>query len=113
MARPARTLFFALTGLLMFLSSGLASANSGDAGQMNARYPSFYSAWGCGSCHTASVPALKVYGTAYKTAVGGNRGNNSLMNAALASIEGGDADGDGRTNVFEINGGTTDPSSAS
>jgi len=49
----------------------------------------------CDLCHTASVPNLNPFGAAYKA--------NGRNDAALTSIEGLDSDGDGFTNIQEIN----------
>ena len=70
------------------------------------KYPNYYGSpgnFGCGSCHT-SAPALNVYGAAYKTAVlalGGRTQAN--VGPALTNIQSADADGDGYTNISEIN----------
>jgi hypothetical protein len=59
----------------------------------------------CALCHTNSIPALNPYGAAYKAA------GRSV--AAFAAIENLDSDGDGFTNIQEINALTFpgDPSS--
>jgi hypothetical protein len=59
----------------------------------------------CDLCHTASVPNLNPFGAAYKV-----NGRNS---AALGLIENLDSDGDGFTNIQEINALTFPGNSAS
>jgi len=49
----------------------------------------------CDLCHTASVPNLNPFGAAYKA--------NGRNDAALGAIENLDSDGDGFTNIQEIN----------
>ena len=49
----------------------------------------------CDLCHTASIPTLNPFGAAYKA--------NGRNTAALSAIENLDSDGDGFTNIQEIN----------
>lgn len=95
---------------LLLLASGSAYAgtpeNTGSPGAGNqsfaTRYPTFYAANTCSSCHT-SIPALQSYGAAYKVAVVGLGGRTQAnVGPALASIESADADGDGYSNIVEI-----------
>jgi hypothetical protein len=74
----------------------LAQANSNDLAKFTGRYPNATAS--CSTCHTSSIPALNAYGAAYK-----NNGRNA---SALATIEPTDSDGDGYTNLQEINAGT-------
>jgi hypothetical protein len=80
-----------------------AQANSSDMARLTGRYPA--STVSCSTCHTSSIPALNAYGADYKS--------NGRSAAALATIEPTDSDGDGYTNLQEINAGTNpgDPSS--
>ncbi len=73
-----------------------AQANSNDLAKLTGRYPN--ATVSCSTCHTSSIPALNVYGAAYKS--------NGRSAAALATIEPTDSDGDGYTNLQEINAGT-------
>src|SRR5688572_26423370 len=94
-----RCIFFTGVALPSFMAHG----NAVDYTPFSARYPSYYSAHGCDSCHTASIPARNSYGEAYRIAVvalGGRTGSNPLN--AIISIETGDADADGYTNGSEL-----------
>ncbi len=82
-----------------------AQANSQDYTPFNTRYPTYFTANSCNSCHigATSPPVMNSYGSAYKTAVnalGGRTGSNP--NTALGNIEPNDADGDGYTNKSEL-----------
>ena len=74
----------------------------------SAQYNTYYSTRSCGSCHGAdtSVPNLKSYGAAFwnrlVAAYGSSRTLANEQNA-LTDIEPGDADGDGFSNIVEIN----------
>ena len=89
------------------LASLSAHGNTPDADAFGVRYPAYFTAQpdagftgrvGCGSCHTSGT-ALNLYGAAYKVA---GRANPT---ASFISIEPGDADGDGYTNVSELTNG--------
>jgi len=93
-----------LTGALLLLSAMLlssepqvSSASSGDLSSAISVYSSINGTVldDCALCHT-SAPALNSYGTDYL-----NNGRNS---GAFTTIEGLDSDGDGFTNLAEING---------
>ena len=80
-------------------------SNSGrDMPNFNNKYPSSTLVGNCSVCHT-SPPTLNPYGAAYKSA-----GRNT---AALTSIQGQDSDGDGASNLVEINAGTNPGNSSS
>ncbi len=71
------------------------------------KYPSYSAANTCSSCHT-TAPALNVYGTAYKTAYTATSGTlrptpQPAVGPALTQIEPLDSDGDGYSNITEIN----------
>ena len=85
----------------------ISSAAPGDLSSIVAKYPilSGSSLQTCDLCHTASVPNLNSFGAAYKAA-----GRN---NAAFGAIENLDSDGDGFTNIQEINALTFPGNSAS
>ena len=78
---------------------GLARANSTYSGYFNSAYSSSSLAGpsNCAVCHT-SVPSLNPFGTDFK--------NHGKSQAALASIESLDSDGDTFPNLAEINAGT-------
>ena len=101
-------ILFIVTGSLILLMVMIAStkpqsgsAAPGDLSSAVAKYPILNTTsvrlQTCDLCHTASVPNLNPYGTAYK-----NAGRNT---AAFATIENLDSDGDGFTNLQEINAG--------
>lgn len=75
-----------------------ASANSSDFSLAESTYPNIVGTRidSCSLCHTASIPSLNPFGSAYK---GLGRGNAS----SLHMIEALDSDGDGYTNIQEIN----------
>lgn len=73
-----------------------ASANSNDLSNARAVYPSISGTRldSCSLCHTASIPSLNPFGSAYKA------GGRSTT--AFGPIEALDSDGDGFTNIQEI-----------
>lgn len=75
--------------------SGLALPS--DLSSAAAKYPNIVGTnlQACDLCHTASIPSLNPYGAAYKA--------NGRSSAAFGLIEGLDSDGDGFTNIQEIN----------
>jgi len=75
----------------------IGSAAPGDLSSAAAKYPiiSGSSLQTCDLCHTSSVPSLNPYGVAYKS--------NGRNTAAFGVIENLDSDGDGFTNIQEIN----------
>ncbi len=96
--------FFAVLLLMAFMIGAAASvyATSGYLSSWKSAYPaSASSTFSCSLCHT-SAPALNGYGQA-------------ALNASLnyKSIESQDSDGDGATNIVEINAGTNPGSSSS
>jgi hypothetical protein len=98
-------------GLALILTAVLldnvtpASAKGSDLTLAEAKYPKMVNSRidSCTLCHT-SAPSLNAYGSAYKS-----HGRNT---AALTAIEALDSDGDGFTNLQEINA-LTFPGSAS
>ena len=93
-----------VTGALLLLAVMISStqlqitsAAPGDLSSAVAKYPilSGSSLQTCDLCHTASVPNLNPFGAAYKA--------NGRNNAAFGAIENLDSDGDGFTNIQEIN----------
>mgnify|MGYP000200350672 CR=1 FL=1 len=84
---------------VMIASSGTQSGRAlpGDLSSAMAKYPSLAASSlnNCTLCHTASIPSLNPYGAAYK--------NNGRNTAAFGAIENIDSDGDGFTNIQEIN----------
>jgi len=114
MYRIARPKILIVTGALLLLAvmisstkPQISSAAPGDLSSIVAKYPilSGSSLQTCDLCHTASVPNLNPFGAAYKST-----GRN---NAALTAIENLDSDGDGFTNIQEINALTFPGNSAS
>lgn len=100
---PNRILFM-VTGVLILLAVMIAStepqsgsAAPGDLGSAVAKYPvlNFSTLMTCDLCHTANIPSLNPFGSAYKS-----KGRNT---AAFGTIENLDSDGDGFTNLQEIN----------
>ena len=75
-----------------------ASANSSDYSLAMGTYPQIAGSRiaSCSLCHTSSIPNLNPYGAAYK-ALGRGNANSLIM------IENLDSDGDGFTNIQEIN----------
>ena len=71
-------------------------AQQADLDAARSRYPAIIGSRieSCNLCHTSSIPNLNPYGAAYKSA-----GRNT---AALAAIEALDSDGDGFSNLAEI-----------
>ncbi len=59
----------------------------------------------CGFCHAGAPPELNVYGAAVRGAFSGPV-SIAELGAALAAVEPGDADGDGFSNLEEIEAGT-------
>ena len=72
------------------------AANVGDLGRFTTRYTAAVGTRleTCATCHTSSPPSLNPYGSAYLS--------NGRSAAALAAIESADSDGDGWTNLQEI-----------
>jgi hypothetical protein len=90
----------ALTLVLGF--AVIASANNGALADFNAQYPGNSYGGSCSICHT-SAPTTNPYGTdlADFGATGGN-----ILAETFVAVEGLDSDGDGYTNIQEINTGT-------
>ena len=89
--------FILLTIMIAFTKPQSGSAAPADLGSAVTKYPviSSSSLNSCDLCHTASIPSLNPYGAAYK-----NKGRNT---AAFGLIENLDSDGDGFTNIQELN----------
>ncbi|MBI5103245.1 MAG: hypothetical protein HZB33_15630, partial [Nitrospirae bacterium] len=101
----SRRFFITLLTLAVLLGSiGSAFAVSSYGNSFSSTYPSSgSSSFGCSLCHVASgPPSRNPYGSAYA-----NAGHN------FRNIESADSDGDGSTNITEINAGTNpgDPGS--
>ena len=116
--RHSSSLLLALAGLLGAGPSVAGvpeyTASPGTGNQSFAtKYPSYFASRNCLSCHTTDPPTgippgLNLYGAAYKAASivtnGTNRPpNQSSVGPALTTIEPNDADGDGYSNIVEIN----------
>jgi hypothetical protein len=86
-----------LSAALMASQPSIVSAAPGDLSSAVAKYPILNGTMlqNCTLCHTASIPSLNPFGAAYKSA-----GRNT---AAFAAIENLDSDGDGVSNIKEIN----------
>ena len=86
-----------LVGFLWFGRSTTVQANSTDLGNFEGQYPAAVGSAidTCALCHTSSIPSLNPYGQAYKS--------NGRSSAALVAIQNADTDGDGFTNIQEIN----------
>ena len=102
--RGRRPIIFTVAGALLLLAAMIfsskpetGSAAPADLSSIVAKYPilNLSSLQTCDLCHTSSPPNLNPYGAAYKAA-----GRNV---AAFAQIENLDSDGDGFTNIQEIN----------
>jgi len=85
--------------LVMIASSKpqIGTAAPGDLTSATNKYPNIASSMlnTCDLCHTASIPQLNPYGAAYKA--------NGRNVAAFGAIENLDSDGDGFTNIQELN----------
>ncbi|MDD5368772.1 MAG: DNRLRE domain-containing protein [Anaerolineaceae bacterium] len=93
-----------LAGLLTFLAvlftisqPQTAQAGGGDLASATTKYPQIANTRldTCSLCHTSSIPGLNPYGAAYST--------NGRNVAAFGLIESADSDGDGFTNLQELN----------
>jgi hypothetical protein len=93
--KKGKFLVFFLVSVFVLGTVGSVFANSGYFSDWKAAYPnSASSSFSCSLCHT-SAPSLNDYGAAVVAA-----------NFNYASIESSDSDGDGATNIEEINAGT-------
>ena len=92
-------LVVALTLVLGF--GGLALADTGALADFNARYPGNAYGNSCTICHS-SIPNTNPYGT---DLVGEGATADNIPPATFAAVEGLDSDGDGFTNIQEINAG--------
>jgi hypothetical protein len=81
--------------------AGIASANNGALADFEVQYPSNTFGGSCNICHT-TVPTTNPYGT--DLANNGGTGGN-IDPATFLAVEGLDSDGDGFTNIEEINAG--------
>ncbi len=88
-----------LVAVYALANARTASANTSDINNFTARYgftsgtridPNSH----CNVCHT-SIPSLNAYGSAYRS--------NGRSGSGLAAIESADSDGDGFSNLTEIN----------
>jgi hypothetical protein len=79
-----------------------APADTGARNSFNSKYPGNLLGGTCTVCHT-SPPATNPYGTALKNN-GGSASN--IPDAAFTTVEPLDSDGDGVSNIDEINAGT-------
>lgn len=102
--RDTNRVVLIVLGVLILLTVMIASskpqsgsAAPGDLSSAVSKYPILNGSGlqTCDLCHTASVPNLNPFGTAYK--------NNGRNIAAFGAIESLDSDGDGFTNIQEIN----------
>ncbi|MEP7133710.1 MAG: carboxypeptidase regulatory-like domain-containing protein [Chloroflexota bacterium] len=98
--RMAVTLAGALILLAVMIASSTPQAGfalPGDLSSATSKYPNLASSAlnTCDLCHTASIPTLNPFGAAYKA--------NGRNPAAFGLIENIDSDGDGFTNIQEIN----------
>ncbi len=84
--------------IIVMFTPGTVLANTPDASAFSAKYSTagtrIDATTNCQVCHTSSIPALNGYGSAYKAA-----GRNS---GAFEAIKSFDSDGDGFTNLVEI-----------
>jgi hypothetical protein len=92
-------LVVALTLVLGYM--GIASADTGALADFNARYPGNAYGNSCTICHL-SIPNTNPYGTDLNEA---GATKNDIPPATFAAVEGFDSDGDGFTNIQEINAG--------
>ncbi|MDD5370418.1 MAG: hypothetical protein PHQ40_15150 [Anaerolineaceae bacterium] len=101
--RRALPLLFSLIGCAILVTSLLllnqpkfAAANSDDLANAVTKYPGINGTRldACALCHTSQVPALNPYGAAYKS--------NGRDGTAFGAIENLDSDGDGFSNLQEI-----------
>ncbi len=93
-------LFVALPLVLGFAT--IAAANTGALADFNAQYPANTFKNSCLICHS-SVPAVNPYGR--DLAAAGGTGS-TITPAQFVAVEPLDSDGDGFTNIQEINAGT-------
>ena len=102
--RSPNRIMFTLTGVLVLLTVMIVSskprsgeAATSDFSSLTSKYPILVgtSLQTCSFCHTASIPMLNPYGAAYKA--------NGRNVSAFGLIEGLDSDGDGVSNIQEIN----------
>jgi hypothetical protein len=87
-----------LVGALLYLVHPTpAQANSGDLNTALSQYPQLSNTRlnSCSLCHSSSIPSLNSYGVAFSS-----KGRNA---AALKAIEALDSNGDGFSNIQEIN----------
>jgi len=96
-----------LVAMLSYSRPQIGKAAPGDLSSAVSKYPNLSgsSLQSCDLCHTASIPSLNPYGSAYKSK------GRSL--SAFGAIENLDSDGDGATNIQEINALTFPGNSAS
>jgi len=87
--------------ITLLFSSTAALASSGVKTTFDGVYPG--NIVSCFVCHTGTPGGFTTYGTQYVSA-GGTNGFG--LSSAMVAIENLDADGDGATNIEEINAGT-------
>jgi hypothetical protein len=97
MIKNVLSLSVVLIFVLGFVSISFAEPAALDA--FNAHYPG--KSYGCSLCHTASPPSLNPYGAALKS-----QGALPVTDGRLIAVEPLDSDGDGFSNIKEINAST-------
>lgn len=100
----SRTLRLLTLTLALSMPAATAQAKPEWLSAFNSRYPAATELTTCGVCHTNFNPgstARNPYGVAFKNAGGPNN-----PNSAFAAIENADSDGDGTSNIDEIDTGT-------
>lgn len=102
--RVPKRMLLIISGVLILLTAMIASSKPqttralpGDLSGVVAKYPNLAASSlnTCDLCHTSSIPNLNPFGAAYKA--------NGRSPAALTAIENLDSDGDGFTNIQELN----------
>ncbi|MFN8411292.1 MAG: hypothetical protein U0Z26_02775 [Anaerolineales bacterium] len=89
--------FFLLAGMIFFTKPQSGNAAPNDLSNAVSQYPSIASSIlnSCNLCHTANIPSLNPYGAAYLA--------NGRKPAAFGLIQNLDSDGDGFSNLQELN----------
>ena len=93
------------TAALLLVQAHVAGAYPGGDGAVATRYPAATNLETCGTCHVAFDGFSDTTLNAYGADVFANLVNFDL-DAAMAAVEGTDSDGDGATNLDEINNDT-------
>ena len=92
---------YTISSIITLTLSTAAMASPGVKTTFDGIYPN--NVVSCYVCHTGNPGAFTTYGTQYVNAGGIN---GAGLSSAMIAIEGLDADGDGATNIQEINAGT-------